>query len=160
VPHVLTLSPKAMTAWAAFYNACEAEQAGAEGVLAAALGRMEAYAARFALIDHVIRCVQGDWCDLTLVGLESIEVGITLCRWFTAETQRVYAKVLESAAERNAAGLVELIRSHGGRISVRELMRTYAQRYPDVATAESALNRLAELGLGRWIELCEKKMTG
>jgi hypothetical protein len=159
VPHVVALSADAAAAWAAFYNARETEQADAEGVLAAALGRMEAYAARFALIDHVVRCVQGEQGGPGVASLQSLEAGITLCRWFTAETRRVYAKLFESAEERNAAGLVESIRNRGGRISVRELMRSYSQRYRDCATAELALGRLVELGLGRWVQSSEKQLT-
>jgi hypothetical protein len=160
VPHVLTLSSQAAAEWAEFYNARQAEQAAAEGALTAALVRLEGYAARFALIDHIVRCVRGECGDPAVVGSESIEAGVTLCRWFTAEARRVYSKLFESAEERNAAVLVGTIRRRGGRITVRELMRTYAQHYPDAATAEAALARLVELGLGRWIESRQKKLTG
>jgi Protein of unknown function (DUF3987) len=158
-PQVVPLSAKATAAWAAFYNAREEELAAAEGVTAAALGRMTAYAARLALIDHVVRGVQDGRDEPDAVGRESIEAGATLCHWFTAETQRVYAKMFESADERNAAGLVAVIRRHGGQISVRELMRSFSQRYPDVASAELALDRLVELGLGRWLESCQTDLT-
>jgi hypothetical protein len=164
VPHVLSLSKTATAAWVEFYNTRGAEQAVVEGVLAAALGRTEMYAARFALIDHVVRCVEKDPADPAAVGScriepRSIKAGVTLARWFAAETRRVYAKLLESAAERNAAALVALIRQRGGRIAVRELMRTSSRYYPDVATAEAALARLVELGLGRWTESRQKKLT-
>jgi hypothetical protein len=158
LPQVLDLTAEAAAAWAEFYNARDAEQADAEGVLAAAIGRMEGYAARFALIDHVVRGIQGDGGPAG-VGVESILAGITLCRWFTAETRRVYAKVFESADERNAADLVKLIRARGGRIRVRELMRFNCQRYCDAEVADMALTRLVELGLARWVVSSEKKLT-
>jgi hypothetical protein len=157
-PHVLDLTAEAAAAWADFYNAREAEQADLDGVRAAAVGRMAAYAARLALIDHVVRGVQSDGGGAA-VGLESIEAGVTICRWFTAETQRVYARVFESAEERNAAGLVELIRRRGGRISVRELVRFNCHRYPDAEAANLALARLVELGLGHWVESSQRKLT-
>jgi hypothetical protein len=160
VPRALTLSAEATAAWAEFYNARQAELAGAQGALSAALGRLEAYAARLALIDHVVRCIQKYQDDRTEIGLESMKAGITLCDWFAAETRRVYAKLIESAAERNAGELVTLIRRRGGRISVRDLIRSYGRRYPDVATAEAALGRLVELGLGRWVEARKQKLTG
>jgi len=85
VPHVLALSSEAAAAWAAFYNAREAEHAVALGVLAAALGRIEAYATQFDLIDHVVRGDRGDPSDLAVVGSDSIEAGVRHCRWFTAK---------------------------------------------------------------------------
>jgi hypothetical protein len=159
VPHVLDLTAEAAAAWAEFYNAHDVERDAPEGVLAASVGRMQAYAARFALIDHVLRSVQGGEGGLAAVGVQSIEAGVTLCDWFAAETRRVYAKVFESAEERNAAGIVELIRGRGGRINIRQLMRASWRRYPDAETAELALDRLVELGLGRWLESSEKKLT-
>jgi hypothetical protein len=159
LPQVLDLTADATAAWAEFYNASDAEQADAEGVLAAATGRMQAYAARFALIDHVVRGVQSDDGPAG-VGVESIQAGITLCRWFTAETRRVYAKMFETADERNAADLVKLICARGGRVSARELTRANPRRYPDTGAAELALARLVELGLGYWVESSEKKLTG
>ncbi len=153
VPKVLTLSTKAAAGWAAFYNAREAEEGEADGV---SLGRLRAYAARLALVDHLVR---GDAADAEVVGPESMAAGVKLCRWFTAEKRRVYAKVFETAEERNAAGLVELIRGRGGRITVRDLMRSYTQRYPDVASAEVALAQLVALGLGRWVEEDQKRLT-
>ena len=118
-----------------------------------------AYAARFTLTDHVVRWVHNDRADPATVRSDSIAAAVTLGSWFAAETRRVYAKVFESAAQRNAAALVDLIRRCGGKIGVRELMRTYSQRYPDAATAESALARLVELGLGRWMETCQKDLS-
>jgi hypothetical protein len=159
VPHVLDLTAEAAAAWAEFYNASETGQAELEGALAANLGRMAAYAARFALIDQVVRGVQGERDSTAAVGLESIEAGVMLCRWFTAETQRVYANVFESAEERNAAARVELIRRRGGRISLRDLMRFNCQRYPDAETANLALARLVELGLARWVGSSQKRLT-
>jgi hypothetical protein len=158
VPLVLTPTPPAMAAWAAFYNECDAEQATAKGPLQAAFARLEAYAARLALIHHVVRLAGNQHDDQVPVELESMQAGVTLSRWFKAETERVYGQLLQSADERNAETLVEMIRKRGGRISVRELMRSYTQRYVDVASAESALEKLVELGLGRWIEPCEKKL--
>src|SRR5262249_12557194 len=53
-PHVLKLSPDAKAAWVTFYNAWAQEQAAVDGELAAAFSKLEAYAARFALLHHVV----------------------------------------------------------------------------------------------------------
>jgi hypothetical protein len=117
-------------------------------------------AAPFALVDQVVCCVQGERVNLAAAGSESIEAGITLCRWFTAETVRVNAKLFDSVVERNAAGLVALIRGRGGRRSVRKWMRTSSRRDLNVTTEDAMHARLVELGLGRWIEESQKSLTG
>src|SRR5262249_52273007 len=149
-PHVLTLSPEARAAWVAFYDGRAAEDADAEGVLAAALAQTEVYAARLALLHHVISRVHRGVSDLEPIGRESLEAGVGLARWFSAEMRRIYAKMFDSADERNADKLVGVIQARGGRITLRELMQTNSRRYPDAASATAALARLVEIGLGRW----------
>jgi DNA polymerase I-like protein with 3'-5' exonuclease and polymerase domains len=150
VPHVLRLSPEGKKVWVNFYNAWAQEQAAAEGEMAAALAKLEAYAARFALLHHVVTCVGLDVDDRREVGPRSVEAGIALARWFADEARRVYATLTESPEEHDTRRLVEFIRAHGGRITTRQLMRGNCRRYPDAESAEAALAALVEAGLARW----------
>jgi DNA polymerase I-like protein with 3'-5' exonuclease and polymerase domains len=158
VPYVLALSPDAKAAWVAFYDSWAREQAAAEGELAAAFSKLEAYAARFALMHHVVTLIGLD-CDDTAhpIGVKSIEAGVALCRWFATEARRIYAILSESAEERDARRLVEFVQARGGTITVRGLMRANCRRYPDADTAEAALTALVAAGLARWVELPAKK---
>jgi DNA polymerase I-like protein with 3'-5' exonuclease and polymerase domains len=151
-PHVLRLSAKAKAAWVAFYDSWAQEQVAAEGELAAALSKLEAYAARFALVHHVVSCVWLEVDDRRDVGVESVEAGVTLCRWFAREARRIYRILSESTEDRETRRLVEFLQGRGGKIAMRELMRANCRRYPDAATAESALATLVEAGLARWVE--------
>jgi hypothetical protein len=151
-PRVLTLSPEARAAWAAFYDDRERASADEQGWLAAALARLAAYAARFALIHHVAEHRGRRESDLVPVGPDSIAAGVALYRWCCAETRRVRAILFESAEERAARRLVEVIRARGGSITARGLMRYNGRRYPDTASAEADLNTLVHLGLARWAE--------
>ncbi|HEY1379752.1 MAG TPA: DUF3987 domain-containing protein, partial [Gemmataceae bacterium] len=158
VPHALALAPDAKAAWVAFYNAWAREQAAAEGELAAAFSKLEGYAARFALIHHVVTLTGLDCIDTEHpVGVRSVEAGVALCRWFAAEARRIYAILSESDEERDARRLVEFVRARGGRITVRGLMRANCRRYPDATTAEAALAALVDAGLARWVERPAKK---
>src|SRR5262249_46540495 len=57
IPIVLKLSKQAKKTWICFYNQWAKEQAAAEGDWAAALSKLEGYAARFALLHHcVVNC--------------------------------------------------------------------------------------------------------
>jgi hypothetical protein len=149
-PHVLPLDEGAKTIWVRFYDEWAREQAEAEGELASAFSKLEAYAARFALLHHVVtRAARGE-DDLGLVGEESVLAGVALCRWFAREARRVYAILSESAEERDARRLVEFIRSRGGSITIRGLQRANDRKYPTSAHAEAALESLVHAGLAQW----------
>jgi hypothetical protein len=155
-PHELALSPEGKAAWIKFYYAWGQEQAAVQGELAAAYAKLEGYAARFALLHHVVSRVARGADDLVAVGKESVEAGATLCRWFAGEFRRIYATLSESYEERDTRRLVEFIQTKGGRISVRGLMRANCRRYPDAQAVESALAYLVEAELARWVEVPAK----
>jgi hypothetical protein len=153
VPHVLRLSTEAKAAWVEYYDFWAREQAAAEGELAAALSKLEGYAARLALVHHVVTCVHLDTDDRREVGIRSIRAGIALCFWFAAQARRIYAMLSETSEERAARKLVEYIQAQGGRITVRQLQKSNSRKYPDSEAAETALNGLVVFGLGEWEEL-------
>jgi hypothetical protein len=59
-PRDVSLSPQGKQAWIEFYNAHAVEQADMAGDLAAAWSKLEGYAARFALLVHLVRAESGD----------------------------------------------------------------------------------------------------
>ena len=152
-PIEIGLTPEGKRAWIEFYNAHAGEQVELTGSLSAAWSKLEAYAARLALVVHFVR-----WAgkDPSLVNSEavdevSIAAGVTLLRWFKAEARRVYAMFGESEEEREERHLTELIRRKGGSITTRDLMRC-SRAYKVAADAEAALEGLARTGLGRWVD--------
>lgn len=151
-PEVLVLSPPAKRAWVTFYDRWATVQAAAEGDLAAAFSKLEAYAARFALLHHVVSRVALGLPDLVPVEEESVAAGIRLCQWFAAEARRIYSTLAETAGQRDTRHLVEFIRSHGGKITCRELQRSNSRKYPTSDAAQAALDALAKRGLAEWID--------
>jgi hypothetical protein len=149
VPFAVRMTPAAKAAWVAFYTEWAAEQANADGDMAAALSKLEGYAARLALIHHIVTHV-GDMTDSEPIEPISIEAGVALVRWFAAETRRIYATLRESDDEKNLRKLIEFIRAHGGEMTGRRLHQSNKSRYPDTETAEATLNELAAAGLGEW----------
>ena len=160
VPHVVRLSKEAKRAWIAFYNAWAQEQAAAEGELAAAFSKLEGYAARFALLHHVVTRLSRLEDDTADVEVESIEAGVTFSRWCAEEARRIYTTLSESEDERNARRLVEYIRSRGGEITARELQKSNSRKYPESEHAQEALDALAAAGFGHWIEPAPSKRGG
>jgi hypothetical protein len=159
-PYALRLAPTARTAWIEFYDSWAEGQAVVHGPLAAAFSKLEAYAARFALLDHVVTHVGRNECDLGPIEQRSIEAGIALCRWFGTEATRLYAMLAESEEDREARRLFEFIQGRGGSITVRGLMRANNRRWPSAVAAQATLGDLVDSGLAKWtegyrsIELC------
>jgi DNA polymerase I-like protein with 3'-5' exonuclease and polymerase domains len=151
-PHALKLSPEAKAAWVRFYNEWAREQAAAEGELAAAFSKLEAYAARFALIHHVVERVARGEDDKVPIVRHSIEAGETLCRWFAAEARRIYSTLSETQEERDTRRLVEFVRARRGKITARALQKSNSRKYPDAQAATAALDALADGGYGWWEE--------
>ena len=88
------LSPEGRRTWISYYNQHAQEQVALSGDLAAAWSKLEGYAARLALVIHLVRAAAG---DPTLhdgaIDEASITVGIVLSRWFGDEAARVYSEI-------------------------------------------------------------------
>jgi hypothetical protein len=147
--HTLRLSDDAKTAWVAFYNVWAREQATTEGEMAAAFSKLEGYAARFALLHHVITHIARNESDRVLIERASVEAGTKLCWWFANEARRIYAMLAETKEERAVRKMLDFIRSRGGRITVRILQHSNHRKYPSAAHAETALNALTPVH-GAW----------
>lgn len=147
-PLPLPLTPEAKAAWVEFYNRHRTEQVELDDDLAAAWSKLEAYAARFALIFQMCSWAAGDATGDSVTEA-SIRAGITLADWFGNEARRVYAVLAESELDRQTRELVELIRRKGGSLTVRELMRS-SRQHSTSDEAEGALEALVKAKLGRW----------
>lgn len=148
VPVEIPLSPEAREAWIAFYNEHAVEQMAMTGATAAAWSKLEGYAARLALIVHCVRVAHGDKTCGDTVDLHSIEVGIALSRWFGAEALRVYAMLQVDEEDRDLHERLEVVRSLGGQVTVREWQRR--RKIPSSDLADAELDDLVEAGLGTW----------
>jgi hypothetical protein len=149
-PHVLNLSPEGKAAWIAFYTEWAEEQLSVDGELAAAFSKLEAYAARLALLHHVVTLVDLGTDDTRHpIGEKSVLAGVTLAKWFAEEARRLYDKAGESPKERDTSRLVSWITAHGGRATVDQVRRS-SRRFPTAEVATHALDALVAGGLGHW----------
>lgn len=120
------------------------------GAVRAARSKIEAYAAKLALIDTLCREP-----DAQIVDERAMAAGIGLARWFADEACRVYALLGiggdggDLAERRRLEALAELVRDMGGsatRSTLRDRRRHY-KRDPDAAEAD--MRAAAKLGLGQ-----------
>jgi hypothetical protein len=144
-PVDVELSPEAKRLWVTFYNEFADDQSNAgSDDLAAVFGKLEAYAARFALVLALVAAP-----DSRAIDAESVRAGIGLAKWFASEAERMYAIFAESDEGRERSTLIGWIRDHGGTVAVRDLQAGNRQ-YRNSGDAEAALAGLAAAGIGRF----------
>jgi hypothetical protein len=119
-PIDVPLSPDGKDAYIAFYDVHNAELAELSGDLAALWAKLEETAARIALVMHCVRSACGDQTLKSEDAIDgtSIQIGVTLARWFANEGRRIYSVLAESDEECERRRLFELIQAKGGRIVV------------------------------------------
>ena len=149
-PRVLPLTANGKAAWVRFYDEHAGEQAELSGDEQAAWSKLEGYAARFALVIHLVRWAANDptLSDPAKVDEISIAAGVALVRWFGNEAKRVYAILGESDEGRESRRLVDWIRGKGGTVTLRDLTRG-PREYRDAKVAAKAIADLVEAGILR-----------
>ena len=160
IPSEVELSQEAHEEWIHFSNRHRAEQVELSGYLAGVSSSLESYAARFALVFHICRRAEGQSVDPLLIDAESLRAAIRLVDWFRGEARRVYSLLGNSAAYDPTERTLALIRRKGGRITARELQQSDRRFRNDVAGAEAELERMVQLGHGRWEEVPSTKKAG
>lgn len=146
-PGALPLAAGAQAPWVAWYNAHARRQAEAgDDARAAALAKIEAYAARFGLISALVADPAA-----REVSADALARGIALADWFAGESDRVYGLLAESDEARELRKLVEWVRRQGADgVTARDLMSANRAAYPTAEQADAALQGLADAGLGGW----------
>ncbi|MCG3198736.1 MAG: hypothetical protein GHCLOJNM_03241 [bacterium] len=152
-PVRVSLSPDAQEVWIDFFESHDLEARTLTGPLRSAFAKLEAYAARLALVVHTVRSVSGHRPPENPfeVDPDSMRSGITLARWFAGEARRVYALLgIADPGRAEQRNLVTLIEDRGGRITANDLRRFSWRFKNDPEGAEAALAGLVSEGLGTW----------
>ena len=136
--------------WIEYYDRHNDEQLELTGDLSAVWSKLEATAARLALVIHMVRCYSGEH-DVSPQALDetSMASGIRLAEWFKYETRRVYAILGETEGEEENRRLVEWIGQNGGATTVREVQQK-CRWLRGTGRAEKALQALIDSGVGNW----------
>ncbi|HSV98706.1 MAG TPA: DUF3987 domain-containing protein [Sedimentisphaerales bacterium] len=134
--------------------------------LAAAWSKLEAYAARFALVLHMVKVIAtpGGSAFEDLIDVDGIRAGIKLAEWFGHEAMRVYARRSEDDERAEDRNLLEYIQQPprkkdgkeddpnvgNGRMTVRGLQRGPQRFRNSSEEAKAALQKLVDAGYGHW----------
>lgn len=149
-PRLLAMTHVAKEAWKRFVNDHGRAQNDLTGDIRAAFSKLEAYAARFALVFHCVRVAAADptLSSENSIDEDSINAGVTLARWFGHELRRIYGHLGASETDRENAKLIELINRQGGSVSVRDWQ--YNRTHATSEDAKAELEALVQAGFGRW----------
>lgn len=148
-PVVVGLTQDGKAAWVEFYDRHAERIADASGNEAAVLSKIEAAAARIALVLHLVRQAAFDPDAGEAVDAASIRSGVTIAEWYASEAERVYRVLRETDEDRSRREVVELITRRGGTITANEL-RKRSRRLDTNEEAEVVLAGLVRAGIGTW----------
>lgn len=154
VPTELVLTNTAQARWVEFYNRHSRRRDHLSGELAAAFSKLEAYAARLALLFHLVEQASGAGESDPFVGIndEVVDRAVQLVDWFAGETTRIYAVLGLAATADGYNELLGIVQGRGGAITPRKLQHA-ARRYRRDGTAmQRDLDALVASGRGRWEE--------
>ncbi len=167
VPIALPLSPEAKEKFVRFFNAHNREQSLLGDDLSAAWSKLEAYAARLALLIQLVRWAAEGYTPATTsaVDEQSMDAAIVLVKWFANEAKRVSAllgNIDDSEESRRRRLAIDAAEQRGGRLTVRLLMRSpgCSSAFTTSDDAEQTLNALVAAGLGRWEQSPSGKAGG
>ena len=149
VPRPLDLTPEAKVIWVEYFNRHRAELVDRDDDLAAAWSKLEAYAARLALIFQLCAYASND-ASGDAVNKNSMRAAIELADWFGNEAESVYGMFVEDQGKREQRELVEWIMRRGGETSAHDLYHGVRRFRGKSSEAEAALNDLVKAGLGNW----------
>lgn len=148
-PIEIEFTPDARQLFVEFYNRHGRVQDETEDDrLAAAFGKLEAVAARLAMVFHFVRLADDDptLTDPDRIGVTDIAAAITITDWFIHETARVYDLFSEDETAVQARDLLDWVMLRGGAATPRDL-QLHSRVY---ATSEAATDALDDLVRRRW----------
>ena len=119
--------------------------------LAAALAKLEAVAARLALIIYLIRWADDDPTldDPDFIGVADVTAAISITQWFVHETTRIYDLFHDDEIDVEARELLDWVMRQGGDVAPRDLQR-HSRTYTTSDSATDALDDLVRRRWGQW----------
>jgi hypothetical protein len=151
-PVLVDWTPEAKTCFVHFFNTHGREmRAFKSEQLKSAWSKLEAQAARLALVFHVIRhtCFPSTEHEARTISLDTLEAALAWIEWLKGETRRIYYTLTQHGQTRGADKLIQFVRRSGGRCTARDAARASAGGR-DAATVEKVMLGLVAAGLGEW----------
>jgi hypothetical protein len=143
-PTEMCLTGDAKKIWEGWLLKWRDRQYSASGDMAAMLGKMEAYCARFALIYATCDRAFGSLTNAEVVEVDHMRNAITTAEWFANEAERIYRKGRMDPVAFEQDQLLQQIRERGGSISAHDLHYSNRPTWQSTDKARQALEALAK----------------
>lgn len=151
-PLLVRWSPEAKGRFVQFFNAHGKEmRAFKSDRLKSAWSKLEAQAARLALVFHCVRhaFLPSTDDEARVISLNTLEAALEWVEWLKGETRRIYYTLTHRGQTRDADRLLAFARRNGGRCTARDAARVGAGGR-DAATVEKVMAGLVAAGFGEW----------
>lgn len=159
-PVVVSFTPEGKAKWREFINDHYKEQEDQlfPENLRGPWAKLEGYAARLALILHLLRFVCGE-AKSEQVDERSMSGAADLVDYFKSHAKRIYAQLCVSPEDKKVLSALEWIRKQGGKVTAREVLRYHLANVKTSAEAKQLLYQLLERGYGRIEEMGKGNVT-
>jgi hypothetical protein len=151
-PVTLTWTPEAKARFVDFVNSHGAEmRAFKSDRLKSAWSKLEAQAARLALVFHCVRetYLPSPGENANTISADTLDAALVWIEWLKNETRRIYYTLTHKGDTRQADKLIKFARLKGGSITARDAARARAGG-GDAATVEKIMAGLVAAGLADW----------
>jgi hypothetical protein len=151
-PLVVTFTAEARRMWAEIANRPSSEAEGREfpTALLGPWAKLEAYAARFALVFHLMRAAFDTDVDERQCDEYSLAYAAELVEYLKSHLRKACARLTARPEDVRLLRLVQWIRDHGGACTAREVYRAGVAGITTPDAAEAALSEIAANGWGKY----------
>lgn len=143
------LTAEAKAKWIEFYNEWGQVQHQADGEEEYALAKLEGYTARLALLLAVVDATVAK--TNPVIEVTHVDRAIAMVRWFARETARVYEVLRNGGEEKEEDQVLAWVRSQGGKVTVRDLVRSKMGRSQGTEWCRARLDALVREGVAKWV---------
>ena len=151
-PELVRWTPDAKARFVEFFNAHGKEtRAFKSDRLKSAWSKLEAQAARLALVFHVVRHAYhpGPDDERRAITLDTLESALEWVEWLKNETRRIYYTLTHQGEVRQADKLIQFARRSDGRCTARDAARNGAGGRT-AEEVEAVMRGLVAAGFGEW----------
>jgi hypothetical protein len=153
-PVILEMHADARQAWIDWWNghADEINDPDLPAVLLGPWSKLKAYAARLALVVHLLRLVCTETPDEQHIDLESMRRGLRLVSYFKSHARVVYDKITLKPEDHRAMAVLDWVRRKGeGECTARSLVTNKVAGIHKTSEATKVMKNLEDRGLGETV---------
>ncbi len=149
-PVVIDLTNEALDRYEPFYNEYSEKAVDSPDHIGAALSKLEQTPVELALVHQLATAADVGEQGCVEIGVESMEAGLELARWFTHEMYRLYQRMDSTDEEKQYIDEIDFIREQvatKGRLSASNFFKRFKKKYKKKTHSDDQLDKMVKAGL-------------